>query len=82
MREVTRVLEEGERTVLEDTLQYDADVVGHHMTREWVAVPDGYTVQQVLDVFADATPFRHRPTGILVVDARNVLRGAVTFRPC
>jgi len=79
MREVTRVLEEGERTVLEDTLQYDEDVVGHHMTREWVAVPDGYTVQQVLDDLCGRDALPPQTDRILVVDARNVLRGAVTL---
>ena len=32
----------------EATIRYDENQIGHHMTHEWVAVPETHTVQQAL----------------------------------
>ena len=37
-----------ERTIFEDSIQYDRTAVGHHMTREWVEVDERQTVGDIL----------------------------------
>ncbi len=50
------------------------------MSHEWVAVPEVYTIQQVLtDLRARAT-LPSQTDRVYVVDARNVLRGAVSLQ--
>src|SRR5262249_33472199 len=49
LNEVSRALESSDRAVFEASIQYGEETVGHYMTREFVAVPDTYTVQQTLE---------------------------------
>jgi magnesium transporter len=73
-------LEENERSLLHDSIQYDEDAVGHYMTRELVAVPEAFTVEQTF------TELRHRGElppqmdRVFVVDSRHILRGAVSLQ--
>jgi magnesium transporter len=79
LRHAFRVLEASERTVAEESLSYDEDEVGYYMTREWVAVPEGFTVHQVLADLRRRETLPPQTDRIFVTDARNVLRGAVTL---
>jgi len=46
--EVSGAFESADRKAFEATTSYDEDQVGHHMTHEWIAVPDTYTINRVL----------------------------------
>src|SRR5262245_9653378 len=43
--EVSRTLESLDRQTFEATSRYDETQIGHHMTHEWVAVPESHTIQ-------------------------------------
>ncbi len=79
LSEASRALAAGERSVFEDSIQYEDDSVGRYMTREWVAVPEGHTVQQVLSDLRQRGSLPAQTDRIFVTDARNVLRGTVTL---
>ncbi len=75
--EVSRGLESGQREAFEDAIQYGEDRVGHHMTREWVAVPETFTIQQVLVDLRQRGEMPPQTDRVFVVDARNILRGVI-----
>jgi magnesium transporter len=75
--EVSQALESGERTIFEDSAGYEEDQVGHYMVREFVAVPESHTVQQVLDDLRRRGELPPQTDRVFVVDARHVLVGAV-----
>jgi magnesium transporter len=77
LSEVFQALESSDRSVFEDAIQYQEDTVGHYMARELVAVPDGYTVQQVLEDLRRRGELPPQTDRIFVMDARHGLRGAV-----
>ena len=79
LSEASRALAAGERSVFEDSIQYEDDSVGRYMTREWVAVSEGHTVQQVLSDLRQRGSLPAQTDRIFVTDARNVLRGTVTL---
>lgn len=78
--EVSRALESGEREAFEDAIQYEEDRVGHHMTREWVAVPETYTIQQALTDLRRRGELPSQTDRLFVVDVRNILRGVISLQ--
>jgi len=73
---VSRALEAAGRPVIEEP-QYDEDCVGHYMTREWIAVPETYTMQDALAELRARGELPPQTDRIFVVDARHILRGGV-----
>ena len=81
LKDVSRALESADRQAFEDSIQYDEEQVGHHMTREWVMVNESSTVQD--DRRAASTgrvPAADRSR--VVVDSRHVFRGSIPRRRC
>jgi magnesium transporter len=77
--EVSGALESADRTAFEATSSYDEDQVGHHMTHEWIAVPDTYTITRALSDLRSRGELPPQTDRLFVVDARNVLKGAVVL---
>lgn len=77
--EVSGALESGARQAFEATTSYDEDQVGHHMTHEWVAVPETYTIQQALADLRRRGELPPQTDRLFVVDGRNVLKGALVL---
>lgn len=77
LSELSLRLEESERSLLHDSIQYGEDAVGHYMTRELVAVPEGFSVQQALAELRRRAELPPQTDRIFVVDGRHILRGAV-----
>jgi len=48
LEELSQALESADRSVFEDSIQYEDDAVGHYMARELVAVLDTSSVEEVL----------------------------------
>ena len=80
MEDVSRTLESRDRQAFESTIQYDEGHVGHHMTHEWVAVPETYTVHQALGDLRLRGELPAQTDRLFVVDARNVLRGSISLQ--
>src|SRR5262249_2997575 len=80
LNEVSRALESSDRAVFEASIQYGEETVGHYMTREFVAVPDTYTVQQTLEDLRRRGELPPQTDRIFVVDARHILRGALSLQ--
>lgn len=80
LREVARSLGDIDQTLLEQSIAYPEDSVGELMTREVAVVRESQTVADVLaDLRArDALP--EQTDRLFVVDARNVLRGALSLQ--
>jgi magnesium transporter len=75
--EASHALDAGERTWLHTSISYDEDSVGHLMSPEVVSIRDTHTVDMALvelRTFDELPPHTDR---LYIVDARNVLRGAV-----
>lgn len=72
-------LEATQRSLFEDTIQYDRNTVGYHMTREWVEVEERQTVGDVLTTLRDKGELPPQTDHVLVVDARHVLRGTIAL---
>ena len=77
IEEVSAALASTERTLFEDTVQFPDGRVGRYLTREWTAVPESLTVEQCLTELRTRGELPPHTDRIFVVDARNVLRGAV-----
>jgi magnesium transporter len=75
--EVSAALATSERTLFEDAVQFPEERVGRYMTREWTAVAESVTVEQCLTDFRARAELPPHTDRIFVVDARNILRGAV-----
>jgi magnesium transporter len=80
LTEVSTTLASADRTVFETTIGYDDDTVGFFMTREWVEVPDGHTVEQAIGHLRARGDLPAQTDRIFVVDARHVLVGAVPLQ--
>jgi magnesium transporter len=80
LADVARALETGDRQAFEATIRYDEDHIGHHMTHEWVVVPDTHTVQQTLEDLRSRSELPPQTDRLFVVDARNILKGAVPIQ--
>jgi magnesium transporter len=70
-------LEATQRSLFDDSLQYERTQIGHHMTREWVEVDDRQTVGDVLHMLRTRGGLPPQTDNVLVVDARHVLRGLI-----
>ena len=70
-------LEGVERSVFEDSIQYQDQSVGAFMTREWVAVLDSSTVESTLAELRRLGALPPQTDRLFVVDARHVLVGTV-----
>ena len=79
LREVSNALESGDRQAFEASTSYDEDQVGHHMTHEWLAVPETHTIQQALGDLRERGELPPQTDRLFVVDARNVLKGSVVL---
>ena len=66
--------------MFEDTIRYADDTVGSFMTREWVAVPEGHTVEQAIGDLRARGELPPQTDRVFVVDARHVLVGAVPLQ--
>jgi magnesium transporter len=75
--EVSRALESADRQAFEDSIQYEEEQVGHHMTREWVMVVETSTVQQAIEELRRLGELPPQTDRVFVVDARHVFRGSV-----
>ena len=80
LEEVTLLLESGERTIFEDTLQFPEDSVGYYMSREWVSVPDTYSIDECLAALRQRGELPPQTERVFLVDARNVLRGTASLQ--
>jgi len=70
-------LEATQRSLFEDSIQYDRQSVGYYMTREWVEVGERETVGDVLNALRAKGELPPQTDHVLVVDARHILRGAI-----
>jgi magnesium transporter len=80
LESVSRALESRDRQAFEATIQYDEAQIGHHMTHEWVAVPETHTIQQVLGELRTRAELPPQTDRLFVVDARHVLRGSIPLQ--
>ena len=70
-------LEATQRSLFEESIQYDRNSVGYYMTREWVEVDERHAVADVLQTLRARGELPPQTDHILVVDARHVLRGTI-----
>jgi len=77
LKDVSRALESADRQAFEDSIQYDEEQVGHHMTREWVMVNESSTVQQTIEELRQLGEFPPQTDRVFVVDSRHVFRGSI-----
>ncbi len=77
--EVARALDSPDRTTFESASSYPEDRVGHYMTREYIAVQEGQTIQQVLADLRARGELPAQTDRIFVVDARNLFRGTLAL---
>ena len=73
-------LEAAERSVFEESIQYDPNSVGHYMTREWVEVDERHTVGELLNRLRERGALPPQTDHVFVVDARHVLRGTIAVQ--
>ncbi len=77
---VSAALAAAERSVFDETIQYGDDTVGAVMTREWVAVGEGHTVEQAIGELRARAELPPQTDRLFVVDARHVLVGTVPLQ--
>jgi magnesium transporter len=77
LSDVSRELESADRQAYEESIQYDEEQVGHHMTREWVMVPETATVQQAIEELRRLGELPPQTDRLFVVDSRHVFRGSI-----
>jgi len=80
LNELSVAFESNERSAFEDSVGYGEGTVGYHMTRELVAIPDSYTVQQALDDLRARRELPPQTDRVYVIDGRSQLRGAVPLQ--
>ncbi|MBL8673745.1 MAG: magnesium transporter, partial [Rhodospirillales bacterium] len=78
-REVLAEMPAAERAVIEETLAYPEDSAGRLMQRTLVAVPDTWTVGQVIDHCREATDLPDDVYDLFVIDSERRLRGSVAL---
>ncbi len=76
---VSLTLESADRTILEESIQYDDASIGHYITREWVEVDERHTVGDVLRGLRSRGVLPPQTDHVFVVDARHVLRGIIAL---
>lgn len=77
LREVARSLGDIDQSLLEQTIAYPDDSVGQLMTREVAVIREAQTVAEVLADLRQRGALADQTDRLFVVDARNVLRGAL-----
>ena len=77
LADVSRALASADRQAYEDSIQYDEEQVGHHMTRGWVMVAEHSTVQQAIDELRKLGELPAQTDRVFVVDTRHVFRGSI-----
>jgi magnesium transporter len=77
LSDVSRALASADRQAFEESIQYGEDQIGHHMTREWVMVPETSTVQQAIEELRRLGELPPQTDRVFVVDARHVFRGSI-----
>ena len=77
---VSRTMASADRSVFEDAVHFPEDCVGHYMTREWVAVPDTYSIEQCLADFRKRGELPPQTDRVFVIDVRNILRGTMPLQ--
>ena len=77
--EVARALDSPDRTTFESASSYPEDRVGRYMTREYVAVQEGRSIQQVLSDIRARGELPAQTDRIFVVDSRNLFRGTLAL---
>jgi magnesium transporter len=77
LEQVARVLEAGERVILDESVRYPENSVGHSMTREWVQLRESTTIGDALGDLRVRGELPPQLDHLYVVDARNVLRGVL-----
>ncbi len=77
---VSGAFESADRTMFEDSRLYQDDSVGFFMTREWVAVPETYTVERAIQDLRALGELPAQTDRLFVVDARHVLVGSVPLQ--
>jgi magnesium transporter len=77
LREVSRSLGDIEQSLLEQTIAYPENSVGDLMTREVAVVRESQTAGDVLADLRERRVLPEQTDRLFVVDARNVLRGAL-----
>ena len=70
-------LESTQRSLFEESIQYEPSSVGHYMTREWVEVDERKSVADALDDLRALGALPPQTDHLFVVDARHVLRGLI-----
>ena len=80
MREVSSSLGSGDQTLLQESIAYPEHSVGQLMTREVAAVRDSQTVSEVLADLRSRPELPKHLDRLFVVDARHVLRGALSLQ--
>lgn len=80
LAQVSTMLASADRTVYEDTIRYADDTVGSFMTREWVEVPDGHSIEQVIGLLRGRGDVPAQTDRVFVVDVRHVLVGTVPLQ--
>lgn len=71
------MLESTQRSLFEESIQYDRGSVGHYMTREWVEVDERHSVGDALAALRARGVLPPQTDHLFVVDARHVLRGTL-----
>jgi magnesium transporter len=78
-QDVSRALYAGELTFLRTSMAYQEHTIGHLMSGDIPAIREAPTLGDLLaDLRRRAEPLPEHTDRILVVDARNVLRGAIS----
>jgi magnesium transporter len=80
VQELTRELDSRDRTTYEDSIAYPEDSVGRYMTREWVALVEGQTIQQAASDLRTRGELPAQTDRIFVIDARHLLRGTLPLQ--
>ena len=75
--QVSLTLESSERSIFEETIQYEDTAVGHYMTREWVEVDERQSVGDCFARLRERGALPPQTDHVYVVDARHVLRGTI-----
>lgn len=74
---VSRELESADRQAFEESIQYDENHIGHHMTRESVTVFESTTVQEVIEELRRLGELPPQTDRVFVIDMRHVFRGSI-----
>ena len=80
LTEVSTALASADRSVFEDTIRYADDTVGAYMTREWIEMPEGHTVERAIADLRARGELPPQTDRVFVVDARHVLVGTVPLQ--